>query len=335
MLTAAGAAPTAVTNNYALNALWNVDTGNVKAGGNNGIFPVRSLSSPSSALGLPLNPPVGPSNLTTFSNIGTGVLGLGARFIRDSSAISITPSNTVSQLKLFLQNYSPVFVHSTGAPVPVNADDYIQSSTLNIHGNTTFVSTYTPGTYTSTNNFLSYTAPASPPTPKVYVAVRDAFEGIYDNYTDVFYYVLYPNAGWKSVTLRFNNETKRLESAYMPNVKWMYNLDLSFSNRFDSNNNPLRILKTASGLTKLHIYVDSNLNFLPAFPSGTTDATVINQLAWGLSLDAGSDVNIIEAETIKDDAAGSKPRRPFWADFNGDWISGYNKSPWLAPAMLM
>lgn len=308
-------------NNYGLNVLWGVDTPTLKQSGTTGIVSVRNLSSKSDGFAAPLNLGVGSTTLPAFSSVVSGQIGTGVRFVRDSSALTITQCNTASQLKLFLQNVSPIFVHNTGVITPVDADGYIQSSTLNLHLNNTYVNTYTPGMYTSSNNYLAYTASSVSLAPKVYIAVRDAAEGIYDNYTDVYYYLLYPGTGWKTVVVRFNNETKRLESAY--------------SSRVDPKANPLVILKTAKGLTKLHIFVDNDLNPTPVFPDNTTDEKIISQGSWGLSLDAGTDLNIIEAEMIKDDSKGSKPPKPFWKDYQGDWINGTNKSPWFQTDMLV
>jgi len=175
--------------------------------------------------------------------------------------------------------------------------------------------------------------------PRAYIQVWPADEAIYHNYTDFVISILYdwsfPGSprlfGWRYLTMRFNNDDNTLTALRFPGVGWVPNIDQSFTTLGDVDQNPLKIIKrptysgpgagtaipvpsntspnTASAtasVTKLHVYIDEHLNFLPSFPPGTSnDVIAQREDAPGLfHWDSGACTQLVEAACLGDDGVG-------------------------------
>lgn len=197
--------------------------------------------------------------------VGHFPLDFGCRFVRDSSWFNFT--DEVSLLTTFIGTRAPVFVHAKGVPLPTSGDTYLADSTFSDRSNssTPTLSAASNPLPTSLGDWvLTYSGPASDGS-KIHRLHRRprCLEPVYINYSDFRIYLFYPPSspsvgGWKHITMRFNNKSGLLESVWFPSLGWIYNLDLNYS-MISPDNNPLKVIKRSSNITKLHVYVGPDL----------------------------------------------------------------------------
>lgn len=239
---------------YNQSTLWKPDTSVALQPDLNGLYPLRPVSQPQLAVQQSLL-------------LGSGSSS-GFRFIQDSLLFHFTDRRAV--LNNFLKSNAPLFLYAQGSPLPQSVDAFLSTSTLYAPPDMNIHPPYSLGLLGGTDGVLTYTGSPSPDgsTATMYITAQDASDPAYINYTDITFALLYVN-GWSHTSLRYNNETKRLESVYFPTLGWIYNLDLNWSTLVSPDSNPLKIVKrtTSDNTTRLHVYVGPDGNVVPSFPS--------------------------------------------------------------------
>jgi hypothetical protein len=229
-------------------------------------------------------------------------------------------------LTTFIGTRAPVFVHAKCVPLPTSGDTYLAGSTFSDRSNSstpTLSAALIPLPTSPGDWVLTYSGPASDGSKIHHLHRRPrCLEPVYINYFDFRIYLFYPPSspsvgGWQHITMRFNNESKLLESVWFPSLCWIYNLDLNYSSMISPDNNPLKVIKRSSNITKLHVYVGPDLIPVPSIPDRTTNAQIIDDTNWGLSLDSGKSYKLLRADMIKDDENQSRPVPPAWMKFKG------------------
>jgi hypothetical protein len=313
---------------YTQAAMWTVDVSNATAPNVSGFFKLRpAISSDPTRSVQPQNQTIPSSGaLPVLSSTGS----FGFRFVPVSNSFIFTWR--AKMLATFINSYMPIFVHAKGAPLPIDVPTYLKNSTL--------VNTLNPTVSLATQPILKTSGPgdwvlrtniptSDGKTAVAYIVVRQATEPIYINYTDFTVWLLYPPSsptdvgkGWRSITMRVSNDSRRIEAVYFPDggQGWVYNLDMNFSSLLTITD-PLRFIKSSNTM-RLRIYVSPDLMVSPFFPDSTQDSDIIDPTKWGFTFDSGANSQVLEADMIRDDANGSKPVRPQWMSYLGSWFDG-------------
>ncbi|MCJ1388760.1 hypothetical protein MMC18_001609 [Xylographa bjoerkii] len=287
-----------------------------------------SLSTPPRSLQLSNEADPRASTLVVASNGKCGV-----RFVAPAKSLRFTWRPAM--LRNFLKTKLPVFVHS--------------ATSTRVSGRQPVAIAVDPGAYLPTlrgNSISALYATSRRADPrgvktafaKVFVQVRAADEAIYCGYTDFIVSILYAPAldtanapaGWRSLTMRFNNDDNSLTAVdFGPNLGWVPNIDQSFTSLGNVDQNPLKIIKrpTAGGsassegvasVTKLHVYVDEGLAFRPDFPKEATNDVIAERVSSDFYFwDSGLDAELVEADFLHDDGMGGGPVRREFMDMPG------------------
>jgi hypothetical protein len=315
-------------NAYTEGAMWAIDLSNSTARNISGFFHLRPAIKPASRSVQPKNQTIPPAGTPpVLSSVGS----FGCRFISTSESFNFTWR--AKMLETFIKSKMPIFVHAKGTPSPIDVTTYLSHSTL--------VNKSDPARSLTTQPTLKTPRPGDwvlhtnipvneGKTATAYIIVRPATEPVYLNYTDFTIWLLYAPAspkdaskGWRFVTMRVNNDSKRIEAVHFPDggQGWIYNIDLSFS-ALGNIKNPLRFIKSTSGTMRLRLCVESDLTITPFFPPSLHDSDIVDAMKWGLMLDSGTNSQVIEADMIRDDRNESRPLRPQWLDYKGSWFDG-------------
>ncbi|MCJ1398670.1 hypothetical protein MMC11_001871 [Xylographa trunciseda] len=266
----------------------------------------------------------------------------GCRFLSTPTAFDLSTKAMV--IDNIVAANAPVFLHHHMEYLPIDVAGYLPRAAL--HGTNGEV--VTPlldddlQDRSKSDWSLSWNPPPTQalPGPVVYVRLMRCQDVMFTGFTDIEYSMFYPPIqdvhgtilssihGWTKVSLRLDNDTAKLDSVLFNGNKRIGNIDTSFSNLFDPQDNPLVYKLTPSGSNRLHVFVSTDptnplssacpLAETPDLPSLTDWKTADGKAG---ALDASTCYHILQASMIKADDKRGSPVPPAWTKFSGKWAS--------------